>query len=137
VESKPFEQPERGPDGRFPSGNKESRGRGRPRGSPNRITKSIRERVLAGFNNPDDPSGDGITAFVNELKKDYPPAAAGLLARMLPSGDSETPTGTGGVAVLQPVLIPKECFLTKEQMEAIAKHVLPDNLTIDASRISQ
>ena len=63
-------------------------GCGRPPGSPNKITRSIREKVLEGFDDPNDVDGDGITRFVRELKTEYPPAAAGLLAKMIPSGDA-------------------------------------------------
>ena len=56
-------------------------------GKPNKITQSIRERVLNGFN--DDPRGDGVSEFVKELKRDHPPAASVLLGKMMPSSQFE------------------------------------------------
>ena len=90
---------ERGPDGRFLKGHVGC-SPGRPVGAVNKITRSLREKILDGFGKDD----DGITNFVRDLKRDYPPAAAGLLARMLPPAD-EKPEGAGGTVIIniQPI----------------------------------
>jgi hypothetical protein len=82
-------------------------------GKPNKITKALRERVLDGFNDPNDPNGDGITTFVTELKRDFPPAAAGLLARIMPPHAEETPTIEYTRDILI-VSVPSGLFFTKE-----------------------
>jgi hypothetical protein len=43
------------------------------------------ERVLTGFDDPDDNDIDGIVEFVRKLKLVHPAAAAGLLSRLMPS----------------------------------------------------
>jgi hypothetical protein len=91
---------ERGPDGRFLKGHTPIPGAHRPPGALNLVTRSLREKILDGFGKDD----DGITSFVRDLKRDYPPAAAGLLARMLPPAD-EKPEGAGGTVIIniQPI----------------------------------
>ena len=68
------------------------------------MSRSVRERVLEGF---DDPNAreDGISDFVRDLKATHPPAAAGLLARMMPSGDAEDGSGCGiiGDVIIQSI----------------------------------
>ena len=86
---------ERGPDGRFLKGHTPIPGAHRPKGALNLVTRSLREKILDGFGKDD----DGITSFVRDLKRDYPPAAAGLLARMLPPAD-EKPEGAGGTVIV-------------------------------------
>jgi hypothetical protein len=61
---------------------------GRAPGVPNKITKCIREQVVDGLGN--------VPKFVKELKQSHPPAAATLLAKMIPSGDAEL-MGAGGI----------------------------------------
>jgi hypothetical protein len=91
---------ERGPNGRFLKGHTPIPGAHRPPGALNLVTRSLREKILDGFGKDD----DGITSFVRDLKRDYPPAAAGLLARMLPPAD-EKPEGAGGTVIIniQPI----------------------------------
>ena len=65
---------------------------GKPVGAANKITQSLREQVLAGFSD--------IPAFVKELKRDYPPAAAGLLARLIPPAETAEDTPQGGTVIV-------------------------------------
>ena len=90
---------ERGPNGRFLKGHTPIPGAHRPKGALNLVTRSLREKILDGFGKE-----DGVTQFVRDLKRDYPPAAAGLLARMLPPAD-EKPEGAGGTVIIniQPI----------------------------------
>jgi hypothetical protein len=57
------------------------------------ITRSLREQVLDGFEND-------VPGFVRELKKDHPPAAAGLLARLMPTADAADDAGGGGTVTV-------------------------------------
>ena len=82
---------ERGPDGRYLKGHPPSGGR--PVGAANKITQSLREQVLEGLSD--------IPAFVKELKRDYyPPAAAGLLARLMPPAENAENTPQGGTVII-------------------------------------
>jgi hypothetical protein len=60
----------------------------------NKITRSLREKILDGFGKE-----DGVTSFVRDLKRDCPGAAAALLARLLPPAD-EKPEGAGGTVIV-------------------------------------
>jgi hypothetical protein len=84
---------DRGPDGRFLKGHATS-SPGRPVGVVNKITRSLREKILDGFGKE-----DGVTSFVRDLKRDSPGAAAALLARLLPPAD-EKPEGAGGTVIV-------------------------------------
>ena len=106
--------------GRFKKGHK-NLGGGRPPNAVNKITKSLREQVLEGFGN--------VPKFVQELKKDYPPAAAGLLARMMPSGDAELASSVGSIKTVNMLLVPRG---NKEQIDALAENRLPTEF-IDAA----
>jgi hypothetical protein len=102
---------ERGPDGRFLKGHTPIPGAHRPPGALNLVTRSLRERILDGFGKE-----DGVTQFVRDLKRDYPPAAAGLLARMLPPAD-EKPEGSGGVVTEVNILsIPYGAYLVGDPL---------------------
>ena len=79
---------ERDAQGRYLKG--KPGGPGRPLGALNVVTRSLREQVLDGF------SKRGVSAFVEALADESPSAAAGLLARMLPSDPApEESTGPG------------------------------------------
>ena len=65
--------------GRFAVGHKPLPNVGRPLGALNKLSKSVRERVIEGFDDPN-ARDDGIADFVRDLKATHPPAAAGLLA---------------------------------------------------------
>ena len=67
---------------------------GRPVGAINKITRSLRRKVLDGFGDE-----DGVTQFVRDLKRDCPAAAAGLLARMIPPGEPGDDAIAGPVTV--------------------------------------
>ena len=93
-------------------------GPGRPPGALNVVTKTLREKVLAGFDDPDNVTGsDGVTDFVRELRKTYPAAAAGLLARMLPPSETEPPADYVPMAV-NIVEVPSGTFIPLEQARA-------------------
>ena len=94
--------------GKFVKGHKKHPAAGRPPNAVNVITKTLREKVLDGF-------GD-VTEFVSELKTAYPPAAAGLLARMMPPGDADENNG-GAVVNVSIVSIPPSHFLSGKQIE--------------------
>ena len=105
--------------GRFVKGNKLAKGGGRPKGSPNKITATIKEAMTMAADNLGNGKG---AAGVFELagQKDIV-AFANMLTRMMPLEVKAEVTGDVGIChVLQPVLIPRGCFLTKEQMKAIA-----------------
>jgi hypothetical protein len=80
---------ERDPRGRFVKGHKPSGGR--PKGALGVITRSLREQVLEGL-------GD-IPKFVTDLAAEYPPAAAGLLAKLMPAVETADNVGGGTVTV--------------------------------------
>jgi hypothetical protein len=53
------------------------------------------QRALNGFHG----EGRDVTKFVRELAVEYPPAAAGLMARMLPADDNREKPAIGAAAI--------------------------------------
>jgi hypothetical protein len=101
VEGKPVRDPV---TGHFLPGN--NLGPGRPPGALNKLTRSLREKVLDGFNDPKCKDDEGVTRFIRKLKNDYPPAAAGVLAKMIPSGDVDDGLAGNGVqtvVIIRPI----------------------------------
>jgi hypothetical protein len=82
---------DRDPKGKFLKGHKKS-SPGRPKGAINVITRSLREQVLDGL-------GD-IPKLVTNLAAEYPPAAAGLLARLMPPAETADDVGGGGTVTV-------------------------------------
>lgn len=58
---------------------KDCPGRGRPKGSPNKTTKAIKEAALGALN-----AGDGAEAFFMQRKEQSPDAFMGFLKSVLP-----------------------------------------------------
>ena len=83
---------DRNPKGQFVKGHKKS-SPGRPVGVLNKITRSLREQVLDGFEND-------VPGFVKELKRDFPPAAAALLSKLMPPGETADNVGGGGTTII-------------------------------------
>ena len=117
--------------GRFAKGHAKLKGSGRPEGAVTVITKTLRERIIDGFE-----EDGGVVNFVKELKKEFPPAAAGLLARMIPPAPEENAAGDGlCVNTIVPVVIPTGCFLTAEQAAFLARiEPLDDAANFDANK---
>ena len=88
----------------------------------------MRERVISGFDDPK-AKDDGITDFVKELKVTHPPAAAGLLGKLIPPADEAEPSGMiiGEVNILS---IPRGTFLAAEQ----AKRIMSKDITIEEAK---
>ena len=76
---------------------------GRPVGAVNKITRSLREQVLDGFEKK-----GGVTTFVQNLAERFPPAAAGLLSKILPPMD-DAPAGSAGVVTAINILSIPHC----------------------------
>jgi hypothetical protein len=55
-------------------------GSGRKKGTPNKVTQSVKDAVVEALN-----SGDGATAFFIRLKEDDPRTFATVCAKMIPS----------------------------------------------------
>ena len=94
--------------GRFVKGHRK-RG-GRKPNVVNRITRSLREQVLDGFAD--------VTQFVQQLKIEHPPAAAGLLARILPPGETEPGKG-GTVTTINIFSVPSGWRVSEADAERI------------------
>ena len=89
---------------------------GRPKGALNVVTKSLRESVLEGL-------GD-VPAFVKTLKADYPPAAAGLLAKLMPPSDAEDAAQGGGVTVINILPIRSGTFVLPDGFDGpVPRHL--------------
>jgi hypothetical protein len=104
-EVSPRKGADRDVNGRFLPGHARS-SPGRPPGVVNKITKSLREQVLAGFTD--------VPKFVKELASDYPPAAAGLLARMLPPAETADDVGGGGVVEINILPVRSGTFILSD-----------------------
>ena len=98
--------------GRFAKGNTVAKLGGRPRGALAKLSRSVRDRVLDGI-------GD-VEKFVHELKISHPPAAAGLLARLLPPGDAPDPSA-GGTVVIQVLPIARGNFCPRRIARTFVK----------------
>jgi hypothetical protein len=83
---------DRDPQGRFVKGHKKS-SPGRPVGVVNKISRSLRELVLDGFDND-------VPGFVRGLKVEMPGAAAALLSKLMPAADVEADPAAGGTVIV-------------------------------------
>jgi hypothetical protein len=97
--------------GRFAKGHQKLEGAGRPKGSANVVTRTLRQQVIDGLAD--------IATFVSELKQNNPVAAAALLARLLPPNDA--PENGDRVTQIEVVRMPRGKFLTQEEANALAR----------------
>ena len=67
--------------------NRGNAGKGRPKGSPNKITARVREAIVqAAENHGRDGKGkDGLTGYLTKLAAEEPRAFASLLGRIVPT----------------------------------------------------
>lgn len=72
------------------SENLTNRGRGRPKGSPNRNTQAIKEMLLASLDNV------GGQAYFEQQAKENPTAFMSLIAKIIPSEVKKEITGADG-----------------------------------------
>lgn len=75
-------------------------GAGRPKGSPNKTTKALKDAILEALElagNDVDAKTGGSVAYLRKLATDHPQAFTGLLGRVLPlqiAGDKDNPLRT-------------------------------------------
>jgi hypothetical protein len=68
--------------------------------------------------------------MLTQLKKEYPPAAAGLLARILPPGEAEP--GAGGTVTVNILSVPSGWMVSQADGERIKNGLEPVGPLVDA-----